>query len=143
MRIAGTDTTFSDGIGKAFIIYFQGCNLFCHGCHNPELQDFEGGYETTVDEIIEYIEDFYDSVVFSGGEPLCQIKELRELMSRIELPKVLYTGIELNRIPWYIGVDCDIIVAGPYDDDKKTGGFPASSNQRVLRRTTNAHKLHL
>ncbi len=136
MRIAGLDTSFIDGDGIAFVVFFQGCTLRCPHCHNPELQSVDGGIEVAPEEVLQHLDmDFYDSVVFSGGEPLGQPEALQELAKYITLPKWLYTGWELSQIPWHIGVLMDVIVAGPYRDDLRTGGFPASSNQIVWRRS--------
>lgn len=132
MRIAKTDTSFIDGEGIAFVIYFQGCNFDCPGCHNKELQDFGGGYEVNPDDI-QIDEAFYDSVVFLGGEPLEQAESVKQLSSRIKLKKWLYTGYDINKVPSDIKDIVDVIVAGRYMQELATGGFPASSNQVVWR----------
>ena len=133
--------SFNDTDGISACIFFQGCPFRCEGCHNPELQTVDGGIETTTDavmqEIMKHI-DWYDSVAFMGGEPLAQKEALIDLLERtraLGLLAWLYTGFELKDVPNDIKVLCDVIVAGPYMDELRTGGFPASSNQQIYRRT--------
>jgi len=52
----------------------------------------------------------------------------------VDLPKVLYTGRKYEEIKPELRDLFDIIVDGPYVEELKTGGFPASSNQRVIRK---------
>ena len=135
MRIAKTDVSFIDGKGIAYVIYFQGCSFDCPGCHNPELQDFSGGYDVTVKQILSQIdEEFYDSVVFLGGEPLEQLNEVEYLANNIGIEKWLYTGYDLLAIPESVMRVMDVVVAGRYQEWLATDGFPASSNQQVYRR---------
>lgn len=141
IRLGGIDPlTLNDTDGIAASIFFQGCPFRCKGCHNPELQTFEGGIKTTTSkvmrEIIKHI-DWYDSVAIMGGEPLAQKNALIDLLERtraLGLLAWLYTGFELKDVPNDIKVLCDVIVAGPYMDELRTGGFPASSNQQIYRR---------
>lgn len=135
MRIAKTDVSFIDGKGIAYVIYFQGCSLRCKGCHNPFLQDYKGGYDITEDRILFDIDpEFYDSVVFLGGEALDQPSAVYNLADQIGIEKWLYTGYELDDVPEEIKKRFDVIVAGPYVESLRTDGFPASSNQQVYRR---------
>ncbi|BAF60336.1 organic radical activating enzymes [Pelotomaculum thermopropionicum SI] len=135
------DLNTGDALGKvAFSIFFQGCRRRCPGCHNPELQPFEGGREIDAQEIIDRIwrnRDWYEAVVFVGGEPLEQPKALEHLLKFIRGTNIeawLYTGYSPGEIPEPIAALCDVIVAGEYRDDLKTGGFPASSNQVIIRK---------
>lgn len=139
IKIAGITDSFTDGLefSPSLTIFFQGCTLHCKGCQNPELQSLDGGYEIGEDEIIQHIEkyyDFYNGVVFSGGDPLDQPDNLISLASKISKPKVLYTGRIYEDISSNIRELFDIIVDGPYREDLKTNGFPASSNQRIIRK---------
>ena len=132
-----------DSDGVAFAIYFQGCSIRCKGCHNPELQPMEGGVEYSPSEILEKIKsnlEWYDNLVLLGGEPLDQSSSaLHALLvgaRKLGLKIWLYTGYEEPKIPKEIKDQCDVIVAGRYIEELKTGGFPASSNQQVIRRNT-------
>lgn len=136
-RCAGITDSMNDGVGIALDVFFQGCSLGCKGCHNPELQDKDGGFELDTDEIIEHLnkhKGFYESIVFLGGEPLGQQEALMDIANRINLYKVLYTGYLYENIPNEIRSIMDMIVDGPYIEELKTGGFPASSNQVIFKR---------
>jgi len=77
-----------DGPGIRTTVFFKGCPMDCHWCHNPESRAAEPqtscegkmiGFETDVARVMKEIEKeviFYDTsgggVTFSGGEPLMQ-----------------------------------------------------------------------
>ncbi|MZP28663.1 4Fe-4S cluster-binding domain-containing protein [Heliobacterium undosum] len=141
VRVAGFhDFNTTDANGIAFSIFFQGCRKRCPGCHNPELQPMDGGEEMAIDDIFARLRKHravYDSVVFLGGEPMEQPEALRTILAAVKsfgLETWLYTGYDLNKIPEVIIDLCDVIVAGEYREDLRTGAFPASSNQIVYHR---------
>lgn len=139
VRLGGINTlSTNDTDGIAASIFFQGCRFSCKGCHNPELQTFDGGEITTTGEVIKRIKeniDWYDAVAFMGGEPLEQPEALLALLLKTKalgLKRWLYTGHSIGLVPDDIKNLCDVIVAGPYVEELRTGGFPASSNQQVI-----------
>lgn len=78
MRYAGinkNDFTAAPGVSVTF--FTQGCPHRCHGCHNPETWDFNGGKEFTpqvLDTIVEALtaNGITRSLAIMGGEPLCE-----------------------------------------------------------------------
>ena len=53
IRVAGqVDASIEDGPGYRFVLFTQGCSHNCKGCHNPQTHSFDGGYLTTIDELI-------------------------------------------------------------------------------------------
>lgn len=73
-----------DGPGIRYVIFFQGCPLRCIYCHNPDSWNLNGGFEKSVDEILDDYEknrDFYKNggITATGGEPLFQIDFLTKL----------------------------------------------------------------
>lgn len=75
LRIAGTvGDSIVDGPGLRLTVFVQGCPHHCPGCHNPHTHDFEGGHDTTVEELFAaYCENpLLRGVTLSGGEPFCQ-----------------------------------------------------------------------
>ncbi|MCE5215027.1 MAG: anaerobic ribonucleoside-triphosphate reductase activating protein [Methanobacterium sp.] len=65
----------------SLVIFTGGCLLRCPYCHNPEL--ITGGEQVNIQEIKEEIDDsqeFIDSLVLTGGEPLIQYDELEEIV---------------------------------------------------------------
>ena len=76
-------TCVYDGPGIRTTIFFQGCNLKCAWCQNPEGQSFQGDMAPecnySIDEIMEVVsrdKEYYFStnggVTLSGGEPFLQ-----------------------------------------------------------------------
>ena len=67
-----------DGPGLRYVVFFQGCPLRCAYCHNPDTWTFDGGQETTVEDVLQkvrrcapYIKK-NGGVTLTGGEPLAQ-----------------------------------------------------------------------
>ncbi len=78
-----------DGPGIRTIVFFNGCNLRCKYCHNPEMQTMKSTnttLEELYDEIMKNKEYFGDKggVTFSGGEPLLQSDFLVELSKKLK-----------------------------------------------------------
>ena len=67
-----------DGPGLRFVIFFQGCNLRCGCCHNPDTWNLSEGSNISSQELINkairYKEYFNNKggITISGGEPLLQ-----------------------------------------------------------------------
>jgi len=132
--------------GKAaFEIYVSGCTRKCNGCHNPELECFDFGLDTTIEEYITKIllprADFYDIIAVTGGDLLCQntdeaehlAKMLRQYFPDKEL--WLFTGEEdIVDVPQWAKNIFDVIKTGKYDKERLVDAFPSSSNQKVLHK---------
>lgn len=76
-----------DGPGIRTVIFFQGCNLRCAYCHNPDTWNFSGGTMYSPEEILKKIlryKPYFDKsnggVTFSGGEVLLQPEFLKETL---------------------------------------------------------------
>lgn len=132
-RCAGIRDTLDGGLGWGLGIFFQGCSIRCPNCQNPELQDPTGGYEAYTDTIIKILEktDYYNSVVFLGGEPTEQEDALVDIMMRTTIPSVLFTGKYYEQLHDNIKGAAYMIVDGPYIEELKSGHFPASYNQSI------------
>ena len=134
----------ADGPGFRTSIYCAGCAHHCPGCHNPQSWDFKGGYEVTIEELLDIIKaDEFANVTFSGGDPFYQVEAFTELARRIktETNKTIwcYTGFtyeeiqadpRLSQILPYL----DVLVDGPYVEALRDTNlrFRGSSNQRII-----------
>ena len=82
MRIAGlVQDSIVDGPGLRFVVFAQGCDKRCEGCHNPQSIDVNGGVEVPVDDIIMQLlsNPLTDGLTLSGGEPFLQAAECVKL----------------------------------------------------------------
>lgn len=138
------EETTADGEGFRTAIYMAGCRHYCKGCHNPQSWDMNGGYEVTIDYLLDIIKaDEFANVTFSGGDPLYQCDGVTELARRIkeETDKTIwcYTGFTYEEIldnAWLSQIlpYIDVLVDGPFVEELKTTELPfrGSSNQRII-----------
>ena len=149
IRIAGiVRESIVDGPGIRFTVFCQGCPHGCEGCHNPETHDFAGGYDCSIDRLMEEIEikKLLSGVTFSGGEPFCQPEGFVELGRRVRvigLNITVFTGYTLEQLE-EMAQDSpavgelleltDILIENNYVQDLRdlTLLFRGSSNQRVI-----------
>ena len=78
------DMSVVDGPGNRTAIFFQGCNLDCFYCHNPETigQDRDKDLEKTLEDVLKRVKGnmpFIQGITSSGGECTLQHKFLVEL----------------------------------------------------------------
>ncbi|MDR0944036.1 MAG: anaerobic ribonucleoside-triphosphate reductase activating protein [Ruminococcus sp.] len=97
LRISGlSNDSIVDGPGLRFVIFTQGCDMHCEGCHNPSTWDKNGGYLITFEEVLSKIaaNPLLDGVTLSGGEPFLQARSLAELVRMFpkNLNIICYTG---------------------------------------------------
>lgn len=140
--------------GISLVVFCQGCwhpkdtpnmcNGHCVGCHNPETQPKDGGVEVTTEEIISNLKasDMQDTLVVSGGEPICQIEAVTDLVSKAKnlgYKVWLYTGYTLEQLQdvkgWAeLAQYLDVLVDGPFIKDLKSIRlkFRGSKNQRLI-----------
>lgn len=77
-----------DGPGVRFVVFFQGCNLRCKCCHNPDTWAMTGGTEYTGEEIVNKVVRYKTyfgaegGITLSGGEPLLQPEFAYDIFSR-------------------------------------------------------------
>ncbi len=83
---------YPDNLSAVF--FFQGCVFRCPYCHNSEFQEIkEPSY--LLKEFVDFIGDrkgFLDAIVFSGGEPLLFLDELK-LLCEISKENGFKTGL--------------------------------------------------
>lgn len=150
IRLAGNITSDSivDGEGIRSVIWTQGCIHHCHGCHNPETWDFNGGFEREVSDLCKEIGEleFQDGITLSGGDPLCQIDaclEIAKYAQSIGLNVWCYTGYKMEDLLKRVAkeeklkellLNIDALVDSPFILELKSYDVPfrGSKNQRII-----------
>lgn len=149
IRIAGVvRESIVDGPGIRFVVFCQGCPHHCPGCHNGETHDFAGGYDCSVDKILQAVDanPLLDGVTFSGGEPACQPEGFLTLARGVKergLDLVMFSGYtfeelcrmsEENDVLKALLQHLDILIDGRYDEGQRdlTLRFRGSRNQRII-----------
>jgi len=150
IRLAGIiEDSIVDGPGVRFVIFVQGCPHYCKGCHNPEAQDFNGGFNADIYKIADkIIKSGTTRLTFSGGEPFCRARELVKIARLVETERrsievITYTGYLYEELLEMAKIDTDIrdlltvtnyLVDGKFEQDKKTLDwfYRGSSNQRIF-----------
>ena len=149
MRIAGTiQDSIVDGPGFRFVVFAQGCDLRCEGCHNPDTWDINGGTEVQTDELIAQMRSnpLTDGLTLSGGEPFLQAAECGKLAAAARengLNVWAYTGSTFEQLLQRAQSDpavggllslTDVLVDGPFKLPERSLSlrWRGSRNQRVI-----------
>ncbi|MDR1496466.1 MAG: radical SAM protein [Clostridiales Family XIII bacterium] len=147
IHVAGfVEDSIVDGPGLRTVVFTQGCDKRCRGCHNPAAQPLTGGAPYSPEELFDRItaNPLCAGVTFSGGEPLLQaaaLLPLARLVKNAGLPLAVYTGDVLEQAlergdeaQLALLALTDVLVDGPFVMEEKTLSLPfrGSKNQRVL-----------
>ena len=149
MRIAGlVQDSIVDGPGLRFVVFTQGCDLDCNGCHNPAARGNLGGSEMTVEEIIAEMSrnPLTDGLTLSGGEPSMQAAGCAQLASAARtkgLSVWMYSGYTFEELISRAKAEpdvrellelIDVLVDGRFKLEERTLStrWRGSQNQRVL-----------
>lgn len=129
-----------EGPFKRLCIWFQGCNIHCKGCCNPDYQQLVPKNLMTLDVIISIIKEAQkefgiEGVTFSGGEPSLQ-QNLPILTSKIKelgLGVISFTGHNYEDVKDCF-VDCDVVLDGAYKQAEKEAQrrLLGSKNKRII-----------
>jgi anaerobic ribonucleoside-triphosphate reductase activating protein len=139
LRINSIDFSGSivDGPGIRTVLYVQGCNQRCEGCHNPGTWDVNGGRLVSVADLANEIrsKSMNKNLTISGGEPLQQIGPVIELAKLLEDFNItLYTGLNLEDVPVELRKYLDYLKIGKYDKNLRSSivHYMGSTNQRFI-----------
>ncbi len=135
--------TSVDGIGLRTSIYCAGCDNHCHGCHNPQSWDKNGGEPISVEVLFKHIVDADMNVTFTGGDPMLRPEAFIELAQMIKnnTNKNIwcYTGYSFEDLLQHpvrrkLVELCNVIVDGRYVESERDLSlhFRGSRNQRVI-----------
>ena len=130
-------TSLVDGPGIRGVLFLQGCNFRCEGCHNIKTWDINAGEKYDVLELVSILEKNIPNkkITISGGEPLLQKDALLYLLKNIKDWDIcLYTGYSLNNVPKDILCYLKYIKVGKFNKDLKTTTIPfiGSINQHFI-----------
>ena len=129
-----------EGPYKRLCIWFQGCNIHCKGCCNPDYQPLVPKNILTLDELVKIIaeakdEFAIDGVTYSGGEPTLQqnLPHLTEAIHNLGLGVISFTGRLYDEVKDILR-GCDVVLDGAYIAEKAKNNrrILGSTNQRII-----------
>ena len=127
-----------DGPGVRTLVFFQGCDIHCPGCHNVSAWDITKGTPYSVKELANQIKEgtFNGKVTITGGEPLMQKEALVQLLNELKgLDVIVYTGHQKEEVPEEVWKLTSYVKCGPFIERLKTTIKPyvGSSNQELIK----------
>ena len=132
--------TETEGPYKRLTIWFQGCDIHCKGCCNPDYQAFTVLNLMTLDELITVIKDAknkhsIEGVTYSGGEPTLQqnLPELTKAIQDLGLGVISFTGHLYEQVQEQLE-GCDMVLDGAFEETmlETKRKILGSTNQRIL-----------
>ena len=129
-----------EGPNKRLTIWFQGCNIHCKGCCNPDYQSLVPKHILFLDDLLQIIKEARDKfgiegVTYSGGEPTLQqnLLQLTAAIHDLGLGVISFTGRKFEEAKDILS-GCDVVLDGAYveelrETERKILG---STNQRII-----------
>ena len=137
--------SYNNGKGIRMIIWNQGCQVHCLGCHNPETWNENGGNQYSIEELKEKIyqnRTRHQGITLSGGDPFlqpCDNLELAKYAHSLGLDVWAYCGQKYEDLIKDVNKkmllqECDILVDGPFILAERDVSLPfrGSRNQRII-----------
>ncbi len=136
--------SITDGPGMRSVIWFQGCERDCLGCHNKKTQDPKGGFTSEISVIIDELthKKMLSGITISGGKPFNQKEALLTIVRMLKkagLSIWVYTGYYYEELlndqtNQLILSYIDVLVDGPFTLSLRDLQlhFRGSSNQRLI-----------
>ncbi len=137
-----------NGPGLRMVVWMQGCNHNCEGCHNKDTHDINKGKIVNLDFIKQFIFDnrTQDGITLSGGDPLLQLDASLEIAAYSKILGIntwCYTGYTYETLQKLSKTDkrylmllqnLDVLVDGKFEINKKSHNlmYCGSTNQRVI-----------
>lgn len=129
-----------EGPNKRLTIWFQGCNIHCKGCCNPDYQPLVPKHILSLEELLQIVktarEKFgIEGVTYSGGEPTLQqgLPSLTEGIHSLGLGVISFTGRNYEDVKDVLH-DCDVVLDGAYIEElrDKKRRILGSTNQKII-----------
>lgn len=125
-----------DGPGIRTVLFMQGCDIRCEGCHNQSAWDIKDGKKVSVRTLAKELNEkvINKKITISGGEPLLQKEALVELinqLNKMNFDIALYTGHNKEEVPKEIIAKIRYLKTGSFVKELKTTVVPfvGSKNQ--------------
>ncbi len=139
VEVKDTDT---EGPGRRYAIWVQGCTLHCPSCCNPEYLTPKGGTVTSIAELVERVEaSASEGISLLGGEPFEQAGPLARFAEAVRArgySVTIFSGYTLAELrergdAGPLLAACDLLIDGRYDRDKPdtTRRWIGSTNQEL------------
>ncbi len=130
--------SLSDGPGYRTVLFLQGCNIRCKGCHNTITWDINSGIKLPIKNIANELrkKSFNKKITISGGEPLMQKDGLTKLLNELNGYDIcLYTSYDIHQIPKDILNKLTYIKTGRFVNELKNNKIPyfGSENQKLYK----------
>lgn len=132
--------TETEGPYKRLTVWFQGCNIHCKGCCNPDYQAFLQKHIMSLEDFVGVVAkaktDFgIEGITYSGGEPTLQqgLPYLTEQIHMLGLGVISFTGRKYEEVSDIL-YGCDMVLDGAYDRNlpETDRHLLGSKNQRIL-----------
>ena len=96
-----------DGYGYRTVVFLQGCNLHCPGCHNKSTWALDKGTLIEVSKLAQFLREkaINKKVTISGGEPLLQKEALLELLEELKFKNTDIQGYIDNNPDSFIEIN--------------------------------------
>ena len=127
-----------DGYGYRTVIFLQGCDMHCPGCHNKSTWALDKGTVIDVHDLAKLIREkaINKKLTISGGEPLLQKDAVLELLKELsDFDLCLYTGREIEDVPEEMLKYLKYVKVGRFILEQRTSTTPfiGSTNQKFVR----------
>jgi anaerobic ribonucleoside-triphosphate reductase activating protein len=131
--------SLGNGPGVRTLVFLQGCDIRCEGCHNPSTWDSGCGIaykvKTLADELSARIKN--KKITITGGEPFFQreaVIELARLLHGHGFDMCLYTGHNFDEVPKGILPFLKYLKVGKFKQDLRCTNTPyiGSTNQKFI-----------
>ena len=104
LRVSGiVEESVVDGPGVRFVVFTQGCEHHCPGCHNSHTHALDGGTMMPTDAILARFDEdpLLSGITFSGGEPFLQPEALADLAEAVHArgkDVMVYSGFTFEQL---------------------------------------------
>lgn len=129
-----------EGPYKRLCIWFQGCNIHCRGCCNPDYQPLVPKNIITLDELVSIISEAkekfgIEGITYSGGEPTLQqgLPGLTIEIHKLGLGVIAFTGRRYEDVIDILH-GCDVVLDGEFIEEQREQNrrILGSTNQRII-----------